>query len=124
MFLIIFEGQGLGKNDDGISNPLKANYKFDQAGLGHNIADEMNNHWWERIYNKAANNIDINKNENEVTVQLKNGKSIEVINFLDFVFIFYSRTIIFRLQQSLNLQEEKISMERIHLVEHFLGHRL
>lgn len=71
-------GQGLGKNEDGLSVPLKANLKFDQAGLGHSMADELNNHWWERVYNSASQNVDVNKNDGDVTMKLKTGKSIEV----------------------------------------------
>lgn len=78
--IIIFPlGQGLGKSQDGMSVPLKANLKFDQAGLGHSKSDELNNHWWERVYNSAAQNVDVNKNhDNEVSMTLKDGKSIEV----------------------------------------------
>lgn len=59
--------------------PLRANLKFDQTGLGHNKADELNNHWWERVFDNAAQNLDVNKNENDdVSMKLKTGKSVEV----------------------------------------------
>lgn len=76
----IYLGQGLGKSQDGMSVPLKANLKFDQAGLGHSKSDELNNHWWERVYNSAAQNFDVNKShdDDEVSMQVKDGKSIEV----------------------------------------------
>lgn len=60
-----------------MSIPLKAAYKFDKTGLGHNKADEINNHWWENVYNTAAGNLDINKNENGVSMALK-GESVDV----------------------------------------------
>ncbi|KAJ6641451.1 G patch domain-containing protein 4, partial [Pseudolycoriella hygida] len=60
---------GLGRNKDGITKPLKANYKFDNAGFGHNIADDMNNSWWENVYNNASKNLIAETNElKEVTV--------------------------------------------------------
>lgn len=72
-------GDGLGRDKSGITKPLKANYKFDNAGLGHNPADDMNNHWWENVYNKAATNLNVATNEsNEVKMGLNNEQSVEV----------------------------------------------
>lgn len=80
-------GDGLGRDKNGITKPLKANYKFNNAGLGHNPADEMNNHWWENVYNQAATNLNVETNEsNEVRVGLNNNKSIEVIIVLKCIF--------------------------------------
>lgn len=63
-----------------MTKPLKANYKFDNAGLGHNPADDMNNHWWENVYNQAATNLNVDTNDagNEVKMGLNNGQSVEV----------------------------------------------
>lgn len=73
------EGDGLGKNNDGISKALKPNYKFDKTGLGHNKADEFNNHWWDSLYKNASNNLDVNKNEaGEVKLGLITGQSISI----------------------------------------------
>lgn len=75
-------GDGLGRDKNGITKPLKAKYKFDNAGLGHNPADDMNNHWWENVYNQAATNLNVATNEsNEVKVELNNEQSVEVIVF-------------------------------------------
>lgn len=76
-------GDGLGRDKNGITKPVKANYKFDHAGLGHNPADDMNNHWWENVYNQAATNLNVQTNEsNEVLVGLNQAKSVEVIFIL------------------------------------------
>ncbi|XP_016951056.1 G patch domain-containing protein 4 [Drosophila biarmipes] len=53
------EGDGLGKNSTGITAPLKASLKFDNAGLGADRAQEFNDHWWERCFNEAASNVDV-----------------------------------------------------------------
>ncbi|XP_016998399.2 G patch domain-containing protein 4 [Drosophila takahashii] len=53
------EGDGLGKNNTGIAAPLKASLKFDNAGLGVDRAKEFNDHWWERCFNEAASNVDV-----------------------------------------------------------------
>ena len=39
-------GQGLGKESQGISEPIKASLKFDTAGIGHDIAKQFTNNWW------------------------------------------------------------------------------
>lgn len=58
------EGEGLGKNRDGITKALKPKLKFDNAGLGHDISREFTDDWWRKLYDNAANNI-IMKNEDD-----------------------------------------------------------
>ncbi|XP_055911966.1 G patch domain-containing protein 4 [Eupeodes corollae] len=72
------DGDGLGKNNDGITKPLKASLKFDNAGIGVDRADEFNNHWWERVFNEAAKNVEIKKDGDKVSVNRKNDESIEI----------------------------------------------
>lgn len=76
--LQFYIGDGLGRNRDGMSTPLKAAYKFDKTGLGHNKADEFNNHWWENMYNNAAGNLDVNKNEDGAVSMALKGEPIDV----------------------------------------------
>lgn len=65
------EGDGLGRNSDGIVKPLKASMKFDKAGLGSNFAEEeFNNHWWQRVFDEAAGNIQIVNEEGEKGVRM------------------------------------------------------
>ncbi|EDV43297.1 uncharacterized protein Dana_GF16591 [Drosophila ananassae] len=69
------EGEGLGKQNDGIAAPLKASLKFDNAGLGVDRAKEFNDHWWERCFNEAANNVDVQVGENgKITTTRKDGE--------------------------------------------------
>ncbi|XP_055586687.1 G patch domain-containing protein 4 [Uranotaenia lowii] len=53
------EGEGLGKNSDGIAKPIKASFKFNSAGLGADQAKDLTNNWWERVYNEASENLDV-----------------------------------------------------------------
>lgn len=53
------EGDGLGKNSDGIVKPIKANFKFNNTGLGTDQAKDHTNRWWERVFDEAANNLDV-----------------------------------------------------------------
>jgi len=57
------KGKGLGKQEQGIVDALKPKLKFDQTGVGHNMADEFEFHWWDHVFNKAAKNIKIDENE-------------------------------------------------------------
>lgn len=53
------EGDGLGKNSDGIVKPIKASFKFNSSGLGSDQAKDLTNNWWDRVFNEAANNIEV-----------------------------------------------------------------
>lgn len=67
------DGDGLGKNNNGIAKPLKATLKFDSSGFGADqAAADFNNHWWERVFNEAANNVDVKQDGEQVQMNLKN----------------------------------------------------
>jgi len=52
-------GQGLGKTQTGITEALKPKVKLNKGGIGLDIAKDHTDHWWERSFNNAANNIQI-----------------------------------------------------------------
>jgi len=67
------EGIGLGRNNDGIAEPLKAKLKHDMKGLGHDAGEQFTNCWWQQLFNTSAKNIDVNlseKSEVKVSQQL------------------------------------------------------
>lgn len=74
------EGDGLGKNKNGIAKPLKASLKFDNAGFGADqAADDFNNHWWERVFNEAATNVSVSQEGERVRMALKDkDSSVEI----------------------------------------------
>lgn len=49
----------MGKSEDGIVQALKPKPKHGSHGIGHDIAEEFTNHWWQKLYNKAAENIEV-----------------------------------------------------------------
>ncbi|KAH1025469.1 hypothetical protein HUJ05_010191 [Dendroctonus ponderosae] len=53
------EGKGLGRAENGISQAIKPKLKFDNAGIGHDAAEQFTHCWWERAYNSANNNIEV-----------------------------------------------------------------
>ena len=58
-----FLGEGLGKNSQGISEPIKASLKFDKTGVGHDPAKEFTSSWWDDAYKQAANNVIIDSEQ-------------------------------------------------------------
>ncbi|KAL1494057.1 hypothetical protein ABEB36_009715 [Hypothenemus hampei] len=72
------EGKGLGRNEDGISQALKPKLKFDNTGFGHQVGEQFTNNWWERIFNSATENIDIETNGSDVKMKLKQDDAVEI----------------------------------------------
>ncbi|XP_055378851.1 G patch domain-containing protein 4 [Condylostylus longicornis] len=72
------EGEGLGKNKSGINKPLNAHLKFDTTGLGVDKAAEFNNHWWQRVYNQAANNIKVKEDINQISLHTDKNDPVEI----------------------------------------------
>ncbi|XP_062600063.1 LOW QUALITY PROTEIN: G patch domain-containing protein 4-like [Saccostrea cucullata] len=63
------EGSGLGKNENGMKDAIKVKIKKDGHGVGHNTGDEFTFHWWDHVFNKAANSIEVNTTEEGVSVR-------------------------------------------------------
>jgi len=68
-------GAGLGRHGQGITDAIKPKLKFDQAGVGHNRAEEFEFHWWDHVFNKAAKSVKVEDKEGEVTVNFNSDKS-------------------------------------------------
>ncbi|KAF7994002.1 hypothetical protein HCN44_011271 [Aphidius gifuensis] len=69
------EGKGLGKNENGITEALKPKLKFDTSGVGHTDSEYK---WWEFVYNKATDNVNINCDEGEVKMSIKDKNAVEI----------------------------------------------
>lgn len=67
-------GEGLGKNAQGISEPIKASLKFDKTGVGHDPAKEFTSTWWADAYKNAADNVTIG-NDEDGTVKINWNKN-------------------------------------------------
>ncbi|KAL3287685.1 hypothetical protein HHI36_002152 [Cryptolaemus montrouzieri] len=65
------EGQGLGRNEDGITKPIKPKLKFDNTGVGHDPGAQFTNRWWETLFNNATQNIDVQVEDETVNLALK-----------------------------------------------------
>lgn len=58
-FFVYFTGKGLGKDENGISEPLKAKLKHSLTGVGYDPAEEFTEYWWTTLYDKAASNLEV-----------------------------------------------------------------
>uniref|UniRef100_A0A6I8P2E2 G patch domain-containing protein 4 n=1 Tax=Ornithorhynchus anatinus TaxID=9258 RepID=A0A6I8P2E2_ORNAN len=50
-------GKGLGRREDGIAKAIKVKMKQDNAGVGHDPAEQFTNHWWSHLFNRTAAKI-------------------------------------------------------------------
>ena len=65
------EGKGLGKSENGIKSAIKVKVKNNKGGLGHDAGTEFTFHWWDHIFNKAANTIEVVNDEENGEVEIK-----------------------------------------------------
>jgi len=70
------KGKGLGRHEQGITDAIKPKLKFDQAGMGHNKADEYEFHWWDHVFNKAAKSVKVEEGDDgQIKVDFNSSKS-------------------------------------------------
>ncbi|XP_045782250.1 G patch domain-containing protein 4 [Maniola jurtina] len=75
------DGKGLGKDENGISEPLKAKIKHSHTGVGYNPASDFTEHWWSALYDKAASNLEVeNKNGKTKKIRRKSNEEFEITN--------------------------------------------
>jgi len=53
----------LGRNESGMKSAIKVKLKNNTMGLGHDQGAEFTFHWWDHIFNKAANSFKVNESE-------------------------------------------------------------
>lgn len=72
----------MGKNNDGITQPIRVHKKTNLAGLGADQAKDITgDFWWERVFNEASNNLTVVSEFNgNVTVVQKEHDSVELTN--------------------------------------------
>lgn len=71
------QGDGLGLHGQGIVDAIKPKLKFDTTGVGHNRAEEFEFRWWDHVFNKAAQSIQVEQNDQgDVQVNFTNDKDL------------------------------------------------
>ncbi|CAH2056274.1 unnamed protein product, partial [Iphiclides podalirius] len=73
-------GKGLGKNENGISEALKPKIKRSVTGVGHDLASDFTEHWWNNLYNKAAKNVEVEEVNGKVKKIKCKDKNFEITN--------------------------------------------
>ncbi|XP_054168105.1 G patch domain-containing protein 4-like [Oppia nitens] len=68
------DGQGLGVNEDGITNAIKPKIKFNKNGIGFE-ANESANQWWNQSFNCSANYIDFKISQTQSGLKVKEKNS-------------------------------------------------
>merc|ERR1719391_1079952 len=77
------EGKGLGRYETGMKSAIKVKIKRDQAGMGHDMAEEFTFQWWDHVFNKAASKIKLkgeDDSDDEDTAASSNGGSLDITN--------------------------------------------
>uniref|UniRef100_A0A3B3CMT0 G patch domain-containing protein 4 n=1 Tax=Oryzias melastigma TaxID=30732 RepID=A0A3B3CMT0_ORYME len=52
-------GKGLGRAENGISEPIKVKVKCDKGGVGHREGEQFSFHWWDHVFNKASSSLQV-----------------------------------------------------------------
>ena len=63
IIVYLFPGKGLGREEKGITEAIKPKLKFNSTGLGYDMGEQFKFHWWDHVFNKAANNITVKKDQ-------------------------------------------------------------
>uniref|UniRef100_H2MN49 G patch domain-containing protein 4 n=1 Tax=Oryzias latipes TaxID=8090 RepID=H2MN49_ORYLA len=52
-------GKGLGRAENGISEPIKVKVKCGKGGVGHREGEQFSFHWWDHVFNKASSSLQV-----------------------------------------------------------------
>ncbi|KAM4601351.1 G patch domain-containing protein 4 [Polymixia lowei] len=63
------QGKGLGRDENGISEAIKVKVKCDKDGIGHKKGEQFTFQWWDHVFNKASNSLQVESDQNGVTVK-------------------------------------------------------
>uniref|UniRef100_A0A3B1IV79 G patch domain-containing protein 4 n=1 Tax=Astyanax mexicanus TaxID=7994 RepID=A0A3B1IV79_ASTMX len=75
-----WEQKGLGKEGNGICEPIKVKVKCDKGGVGHKQSEQFTFHWWDHVFNKASSGLDVESGQDGVVVKKKNGEEEGMIS--------------------------------------------
>lgn len=62
-------GKGLGRLENGMKDAIKVKLKNNKGGVGHDPGSDFTFHWWDHIFNKAANSIKVTSSGDEVKIE-------------------------------------------------------
>uniref|UniRef100_A0A3P9PTZ9 G patch domain-containing protein 4 n=1 Tax=Poecilia reticulata TaxID=8081 RepID=A0A3P9PTZ9_POERE len=62
-------GKGLGRAENGISEPIKVKVKCDKGGIGHREGEQFSFHWWDHVFNKASSSLQVEAGQNGIKLK-------------------------------------------------------
>ncbi|KAF6729448.1 G patch domain-containing protein 4 [Oryzias melastigma] len=62
-------GKGLGRAENGISEPIKVKVKCDKGGVGHREGEQFSFHWWDHVFNKASSSLQVQAHQDGIEVK-------------------------------------------------------
>ncbi|XP_013885420.1 G patch domain-containing protein 4 [Austrofundulus limnaeus] len=63
------QGKGLGRAENGISEPVKVKVKCDKGGVGHKEGEQFSFHWWDHVFNKASASLQVETDQNGIKLK-------------------------------------------------------
>jgi len=73
-------GKGLGRLENGMKDAIKVKLKNNKGGVGHDPGSDFTFHWWDHIFNKAANSIKVTSSGDEIKIEKdKNAKKLQPV---------------------------------------------
>ncbi|XP_033927164.1 G patch domain-containing protein 4 [Melopsittacus undulatus] len=73
-------GQGLGRQEHGIAEPIRVKVKCGTAGVGHDASEPFSFHWWDHVFNQAAANITVDAGQDGISVKALSEQGVRISN--------------------------------------------
>ncbi|XP_061231245.1 G patch domain-containing protein 4 [Neopsephotus bourkii] len=73
-------GQGLGRQEHGIAEPIRVKVKCGTAGVGHDASEPFSFHWWDHVFNQAAANIAVEAGQDGISVKALSEQGVRISN--------------------------------------------
>ncbi|NXK75839.1 GPTC4 protein, partial [Amazona guildingii] len=73
-------GQGLGRQEHGIAEPIRVKVKCGTAGVGHDASEPFSFHWWDHVFNQAAANIAVEAGQDGISVKALSERGVRISN--------------------------------------------
>ncbi|KAM8986491.1 G patch domain-containing protein 4 [Ara ararauna] len=73
-------GQGLGRQEHGIAEPIRVKVKCGTAGVGHDASEPFSFHWWDHVFNQAAANITVEAGQDGISVKALSEQGVRISN--------------------------------------------
>ncbi|XP_065516218.1 G patch domain-containing protein 4 [Lathamus discolor] len=73
-------GQGLGRREHGITEPIRVKVKCGTAGVGHDASEPFSFHWWDHVFNQAAANIAVEPGQDGISVKALSEQGVRISN--------------------------------------------